>query len=174
MDKKTVVLVIAHEGYQPIEYGVTREVLINKGIQVITASDEAGTAIAKDSSSTHVDVTIDKINPEKIDGLFLIGGSGALTYLNTEPVHTLLQEMMALEKPYGSICISSRILAQANVLGGRNATGWNDDHELEDIFRNYAVTYIQKPVVIDGNVITAVGPQAAHGFGEAIAKLVQS
>lgn len=172
MDKKRVILLIAHEGYQPVEYGVTKEVLLSKGIDVITASDEPGTAVAKDSSSTPVDTTIDKINPEQYDGLFLIGGPGAMECLNTEPVHRLLQEMKALHKPYGAICISSRILAQANVLGGKKATGWNDDHELDDIFDSYAVTYVHHPVVVDGTIVTATGPAAAQEFGETIAKVI--
>ncbi len=174
MNKKNVILLIAHEGYQQIEYGVTREVLHNKGIHVTTASDQPGTATAKDSSSTNVDITVAKINPEKYDGLFLIGGPGALTWLNNEQVHTLLREMIALKKPYGAICISPRILAEANVLGGKKATGWDKDHQLSAIFQKYAVTYLPHHVVVDGNVITATGPEAAQEFGEAIAKALDS
>ena len=41
MNKK-VILLIAHEGYQQIEYGVTREILASNNVTIITASDEAG------------------------------------------------------------------------------------------------------------------------------------
>lgn len=41
---------------------------------------------------------------------------------------------------------------------------------LEEIFESYAVTYVRHPVVIDGTVVTAMGPAAAHAFGQAIAK----
>ncbi len=174
MEKKTVILVIAHEGYQQIEYGITRDVLMRKGIEVITASDLPGRATGKDSSSTDVDITIDDINPDNIDGLFLIGGPGALPHLDTDAVHTLLQQLMALKKPYGAICIASRILAQANVLGGKKATGWDGDDKLEEIFKNYAVTYVRRPVVTDGTIVTATGPDVAQEFGEAIARVLTS
>lgn len=173
--KKNVILLIAHEGYQQIEYGVTYEILAsNAALNVITASDEAGTALAKDSSSSTVDMTVEQIKPTECDGLFLIGGPGALDCLNTPQVHTLLQQMMALGKPYGSICISSRILAQAGVLGKKKATGWDGDHKLEGIYKKYGVTYVHQPVVIDGNVVTAEGPEAAQSFAQAILKVLGS
>ncbi len=171
--KKNVVLLVAHEGYQQIEYGVTREILASTtNVTVLTASDEAGTAIAKDSSSSVVDLTVEQIKPTEIDGLFLIGGPGALQCLDTPQVHTLLEQLMALQKPYGAICISSRILAAAGVLGGKKATGWNEDHKLEGIYKKHGVTYVKEPVVIDGNVVTATGPEAAQSFAQAILKVI--
>lgn len=172
MSKSTVILLIAHEGYQQIEYGVTAELLKSNGISVLTASDQDGFAIAKDSSSTTVDLTVNQINPTQCDGLFLIGGPGALECLNTPIVHDLLEQMMALHKPYGAICISSRILAEAGVLGGKKATGWDGDHALEGIFKTHGVTYERKPVVTDGNIVTATGPDAAQEFAQAITRVV--
>lgn len=169
MNPKTIVLVIAHDGYQPIEYGVTREILAsNKNVKILTASDKSGVATATDSSSTTIDLTIPEIQPTQIDALFLIGGAGALTWLDTPELHALLQQMMTLNKPYGSICISSRILAQAGVLGGKKATGWDGDDKLEGIFKTHAVTYIKEPVVVDGSIVTAVGPKAAERFAQKI------
>ena len=43
----------------------------------------------------------------------------------------------------------------------KKATGWNEDGKLESIFKKYAVTYVKEPVVIDDNVVTAEGPNAA-------------
>ena len=168
MKGKKVILVVAHEGYQPVEYGIPYQLLKNAGITVLTASNKPGMATAKDLSSTPVDITLEQINPVLYDGIFLIGGPGALKALDNSVMHALLQQMKALQKHYGAICISPRILAHANVLGGKKATGWNEDHKLEEIFKKYAVIYAPEPVVIDHEVITAVGPQAAQAFGQAI------
>lgn len=172
MNKKKVVLLIAHEGYQQVEYGVTHEILASENIHVITASNQSGTAIAKDLSSTVVDLTVEQINAMHIDGLFIIGGPGALDCLDTHAVHTLLQQMMALKKPYGAICIAPRILVNANVLAGKKATGWDEDNNLAKIFASHDVVYEHHPVVIDGNVVTAIGPEAAQAFAQAILKVV--
>ncbi len=172
MHRKKVVLLIAHEGYQQVEYGIPREILASENIDVITASDQSGTATAKDSSTTVVDLTIEQLNAMQIDGLFIIGGPGALDCLDTPAVHSLLQQLMALKKPYGAICISTRILAHAEVLAGKKATGWDEDDELTKIFASHDVIYEKHPVVIDGNVITATGPDAAQAFAQAILKVV--
>lgn len=165
---KKVILAVAHQGYQSIEYGITAEVLKSSGVTVYTASDEPEVAVAKDGSTTVVDLTLDQINPLLYDGLFLIGGPGALECLDNTIVHTLLQQMMALKKAYGAICIAPRILAKAEVLGGKHATGWDGDNKLESIFLQHAVLYQHKAVVIDGTTVTATDPHAAQDFAHAI------
>ena len=76
--------------------------------------------------------------------------------------------------PYGAICISPRILANAGLLRGKRATGWNGDGELQEIFSSQNVTYEQSAVVTDGRVITADGPMSAGEFGQAIVDLMKS
>jgi protease I len=172
--KLTIVLLIAHNGFQAKEYSGTKAALSQlKSVHVLTASDKAGKATAHDASTVPVDLTIDKIDPTKIDGLFLIGGPDALTWLDTPQVHALLQKMKELHKPYGSICISSRILAKAGVLTGKKATGWDGDNKLAQIFKTHSVTYTREPVTTDGNIVTATGPSAADQFGKSIVTVLE-
>lgn len=167
-----VLLIIASDGYQPVEYGTPKQILEESGILVVTASDKSGIATASDGSSTTVNITLPQVNPTDYDGIFFVGGPGALEHLDNQESNRILNEMMVLQKPYGAICVSPRILAKANVLTGKQATGWNDDHELETLFANNNVTYVPEPVVTDGVVITASGPAAAAEFGRAIVKLL--
>ena len=170
---KTVALLIAHQGYQAIEYGVTKDILIKQGLKVLTISNKPGIATAHDSSTTDVDLPLEKINLDIIEALFLIGGNGALDCLDNENVYHLLQEVYSLGIPYGSICIASRILAKAGVLGGKRATGWDGDNKLDQIFQEHAVIYVKKPVVVDGTIVTATGPQAAQEFAEEIVTVLR-
>lgn len=171
--QKKIALVIANEGFQQIEYMIPRDMLSNDGIKIITVSDKPTVAIGKDKSTVDVDIILDQVNPFHLDGFFLIGGPGALEHLNTPKVHDLLKQFQILKKPYGAICISTRILAQAGVLNGKNATGWNGDQKLADIYAKYNVHYVtDKLVVVDDQVITATGPEAAEEFAIAILKLV--
>ena len=52
-------------------------------------------------------------------------------------------------------------------------TGWNGDNKLEQIFREHGAQFIKDPVVIDGVLITANGPQSATEFGTAIVNLLK-
>lgn len=170
---KLIILVIAHTGFQPIEYATPKKVLTDAGFTVVTASNKAGNATDSMGKTVSVDITLDQIKAEQYDGLFFIGGPGALENLDNQQSYQLLQAWAKTGKPFGAICISPRILAHAGVLHGKKATGWDDDQELADIFKEHAVTYIQKPVVVDGNIVTASGPAAAQEFGEKIVTLLK-
>lgn len=170
----TVILVVAHTDYQPVEYGVTYDILASNTIQVATVSNKPGVATATDGSTTVVNNTLDEINPINYQGLFIIGGKGALEHLNIPVMHELLRQFKALGKPYGAICIAPRILAQAQVLGTVKATGWDDDHELARVFERYGAQYTRKAVVTDGLVVTAQGPEVVQDFAEAIIRVVQA
>lgn len=168
---KKVVLVIASNEFQQDEYRDTHEVLSQAGVQVITASDKMGLAVAHDGSTVPVDMLVEDVQPAAYDGIFLIGGRGA-KLLDTPIMYKLLNETMAIGKAYGAICISPRILAKALVLRGKKATCWDADHLAQPVFDAGQVIFVHEPVVVDGNVVTANGPRAAHGFGQAMLQVL--
>lgn len=167
----TIILVVAHTGFQPLEYSIPKKILTDAGFKVITASTIAGTATSSIGTTTKVDITLDKLNLNDFDGIYFVGGPGALDNLDNATSYKLLQSVAAAQKPYGVICISPRILAHAGVLKTKKATGWDDDGELADVFKKHGVSYIHKPVVVDGTIITATGPSAAEEFGNSIVRL---
>lgn len=174
MERRTVVLIVASDGYQPVEYGQTKKVLEDGGMTVRTASDKPDMAVASDKTTTKVDLTINNIMVNEVDGVFWIGGPGAMDYLDNQTNYTLAQKVANAGKLFGAICIAPRILAQAEVLTGKKATGWNGDNELEQVFKKYGVIYEPKTVVVDGNIVTATGPSAAQDFGKTILNLLKA
>ncbi len=173
LKNKKVLLVVASVDYQPIEYGTPKKMLENAGITVITASDKPGAALAKDGSSTGVDITLNDINITNYDGIFFIGGPGAESHLDTSVSYHLLSEARKHNIPYGAICWSVRILAKAWALQGKKATGWDGDEALRTILEGHGATYEEgKMVVTDGETATAIGPEAAEKFGQAIIRVL--
>lgn len=173
MITKKVLLVIASHGYQPVEYAVPKNLLEQAGLTVDTASDTLGTATAKDNSTTTVDILVKDAHLDDYDGLFLIGGPGALDLLDNDTSYELITKFAKAKKPLGAICVSTRILAHAGILKNKQATGWDGDNELAGIYKEYGVHYVPKDVVVDGNIITATGPNAAREFAEYIITLLQ-
>lgn len=167
----TIVLVVAHVGFQPLEYSIPKKILTQAGFNVITASTQPGTAQSSTGTLVKVDTTLDALSINDFDGIYFVGGPGALTDLDNSLSYTLLQATAAAHKPYGAICIAPRILAHAGILKNKKATGWDDDGELTGIFKRHHITYVHKPVVVDDIVITASGPAAAEEFGNQIVKL---
>ena len=171
---KKVLLIIASKDFQPMEYGVPRQILESEDVKVFTASDakdKLGNAISSDGSPVKVDFLLEDIDVKNFDGIFIIGGPGALQHLDNDRTYRIIHEIdRELNKIYGAICISPRILANAGVLDGRQVTGWNNDKKLKSILDEVGANYVNSEVVVDRNLITATGPDAAQEFGETILK----
>ena len=166
---KKIVFIIASEGFQPMEYFEPKKILENAGVEVITGSDKKGKVIASRTQEiAQSDISLEEIKPSDYDGIFLVGGHGAVEYLDNEKTYKIFREIAKSNKLWGAICISPRILAAAGVLAGKKATGWDGDGELGKIFKKAGAEYVDEPVVVDNNLITATGPSAALAWGEAI------
>lgn len=170
---KKVLFIVAHEGYQPLEYAIPKKLLEDAGFSVVTASDSPGVATATDDTKTTVDILIQDTIASEYDGIFLVGGSGALEHLNSSITYKLLTSAIKNHKAVGAICIATRILAYAGILKDSKATGWNGDNELLDIYQKAGTIYTASNVVVDNQIITAAGPNAAREYGEQIITLLQ-
>lgn len=169
---KSVLLMISETGFQEQEYSDTKKVLEDAGIKVFTTSDQPKEAIGHNGAKQKIEVQLDQINPREYDGIFVIGGPGALDHLNSPEVHRVLTEFFALDKPYGAICISPRILAQAELLQNKKAACWNKDDKAEAVLIAHGAEFVDEHVVTDGKVVTANGPDAATDFGKAILEVI--
>ncbi len=109
---KRIALIIASEGFQPIEYNVPKEILRKEGAMITTVSDKPGGAIAKDKTTANVDITLDQLKPEDYNGIFFIGGPGALEHLDNATSYNIISQAKKHNIPYGAICIATRILAK--------------------------------------------------------------
>ena len=175
LNESSVLLIIASEGFQQIEYHDTKKEIAHAGFPVITASNKLGNAIAKDGSKVSVEIIIDDIKVKDYAGIFFIGGPGTLEHLDNEKSYAIAQDAMVQKKPIGAICVATRILAKSGILTHRYATGWNGDDQLPTVFAEYNVNYLpEEKVVVDGNIITATDPSAAHDFGQHIVEMLQN
>ncbi len=169
MEKK-VAVIIASNGFQQHEYQATRTALEDNGYEVTVVSDNSGIAVGHAGANVEVDALIKDLQPSQYRAFYMIGGPGTLDCLDNTTTYKLLNEVFALQKSYGAICLAPRVLAHAQVLRGKKATGWDGDGNLQDVFEKNQVIYVHEPVVIDGNIITADGPDSADAFGAAIVK----
>lgn len=173
MDIKKVLLVVAHKGYQPIEYGEPKRLFNGAEFDVVTASDQSGAAIGNDGSFADVQLTTGEVAVSDYEGIIFIGGPGALEHLDNETSYSIIRSAADKKIPLGAICVSPRILARAGVLENKRATGWDGDGELGAIFQEHGVIYAKNDVVVDGRIVTASGPQVAEEFGRQMLVLMQ-
>jgi len=168
MSKKAL-FIIAQEDYQDKEYGDTKKVLEDAGVEVITASKEVGPCQGAFGLTTEATVALTEVNVSDYDAIVFIGGSGASVYQHDTQAHLTAQEAINRNKILAAICISPTTLAYAGVLEGKKATVWDDGKRTQaKILEENGATFTGEEVTVDGNIITANGPPAAEKFGQAI------
>ncbi len=172
---KKILLIVASEDFKDEEYFVTKEVLEDGGFYVETASNVSETAFGSDGGEARIDLTLDEVNIDDYEGIFFIGGSGALKDLDNETSYNIAKKTIESKKVLGAICIAPIILAKASVLKNKKATVWTSllDKSPAKILKQYGAQFINKLIVQDRKIITGNGPQAAKKFGEKIVKILE-
>lgn len=171
---KKVVIIVAFRDFKDEEYFVPKEILEKAGAEIKTASNRIGTAIGADGGEIKVDFLVSEINPAEFNVIIFIGGSGCLENLDNESSYQVAKATVLQGKVLASICISPVILAKAGVLKGKKATVWTNqmDKSAVKILEDNGVAFKDKPVVVDGKIITGSGPQAAEEFGMKIVEIL--
>ena len=171
---KKIVIILTFRDFRDEEYFVPKEILEGAGAEIKTASNQMGTAIGADGADVEVNLLISEINIIDFDAVIFIGGPGCLENLDNEESYQVAKETVSQNKVLASICISPVILAKAGVLEGKKAAVWSSplDRGPVKILENNGAIYQDKPVVVDGKIITGNGPAAAREFGGKIIELL--
>jgi len=165
---KKVLMVIAPENFRDEEYRYTREELERAKASITVASTKTTTARGMLGATVTPDLKLEQVDVDDYDAVIFVGGGGSAVYFDNDRALSIASEAFDKGKKTCAICIAPVILANAGVLNGKRATVFDGDY-IEAIEAKGA-TFVNKPVVVDGNVITANGPGAARDFGRTIAR----
>jgi protease I len=169
---KKVLMVIAPEDFRDEELAQPKAILEREGATVTVASTTRGPCSGMLGARVTPDTTIAAEKASAYDAVVVVGGGGSPGYLwGNAPLHQILRDAQQANKVIGGICLSGAALARAGVLAGKNATVWRTDESIAEM-RVGKAKLSDAPVVVDGKVVTANGPQAADDFGRKIAQLL--
>ena len=97
--------------------------------------------------------------------MIFIGGPGTVPLINDPDFIKIAQNFYQADKVTAAICAAVAILANADLLIGKNATSWSG---VQQTLINHGANWQNSPVVVDGQIITAQGPAVALEFGHAL------
>jgi protease I len=168
-----IVLVAAPEGFRDEELFIPEDVFSDAGVFVLTASTTKKPIHGSQGGMTEPDLHIKDIKVDNLNALVIAGGSGARKYLwDNEDLLKKVREANDKGKVIGAICISGAIPALAGIMRNRRGTVYPDTQAI-DVLKKNGEGYIDEGVVVDGNVVTAKGPDYAKEFAQAILELLQ-
>ena len=99
------------------------------------------------------------------DALVIPGGHAPDRMRMRHAMVDLARDAMEAGKPVAAICHGPQVLISANALRGRTLTCWPS---IAIDVKNAGGLYVDKPVVVDGNLITSRKPDDVPAFREAL------
>jgi len=156
------ILVPLAEGCEELEAVTIIDLLRRARFEVVVAGLREGPVKASRGVVLMPDTTLDTVLGESFDMVVLPGGMPGAENLDQDPrIHRLLQRMAEEGRHIAAICAAPKVLANAGLLDGRQATsfpGFIDGMGLP------TTRVLADPVVIDGRVVTSRGPGTAMDF----------
>lgn len=168
---KRILYIISQQNFRDEEYLVPKEILNKQGAKITTASITREEAKGMLGVKVLPDISVREANPNNFDALIIAGGIGSPRLADYPEVLSLIRRFNEQNKPIAAICLAGYILAKAGILNGKTATVYPADFVVAEYRRN-RVNYSREHIVVDGNIITADGPEVAKEFGEEIVKVL--
>lgn len=166
-----VLMIIAQKNFRDEELLITREVLEHAGHKVKVASVTRMPADGMLGAKITPDFALHEVNADFYDAIVVVGGAGTASLLDTEAV-MLVRNMNEQGKLVAGICLGPIVLAKASALVDKKATVFKTKDAIAMLKNNGAI-YKDEPLVVDGHIVTADGPQSAGIFGKKIAELLK-
>lgn len=164
------VLVPLAQGCEELEAVTIIDLLRRAGIEVVTAGLDEQPVSTSRGVVLVPDATLEQALQENFDMVVLPGGLPGADHLRNDPrIIELLQRMATGDGYTAAICAAPKVLAEAGLLEGRQATFYPGAFDPSAV---KGLDYLEQAVVIDGKVITSRGPGTAMDFALALIEVL--
>lgn len=165
------ILIPLANGCEELEAVTLIDLLRRAGFQVVTAGLEPGPVRCSRGTVLVPDQTLEEAEEDNYDLMVLPGGLPGADHLNADPrIHRLLKKLNEQGRFLGAICAAPKVLADAGLLRGKQATAFPGVLEAMNLGADTTLT--AEAVQRDGNVITSRGPGTAMDFALELIELL--
>jgi len=156
------VAVLVEDNYQVLEVWYPYLRLREDGIETILV----GTGVKRDYKSKEgypaiEELSIKKARVDDFSGVVIPGGYAPDILRRYKEVNDFVREMYKKNKIVAAICHGGWVLASAGIVKDKKVTGF---HAIKDDLVNAGGKFIDKEVVVDGNLITSRNPYDLPAF----------
>jgi len=163
--KKVAVLVEDH--YQVLEVWYPYLRLREEGIHTVLVGTGKKEYKSKEGYPAAEELSIEKAKTEDFDAVVIPGGYAPDILRRYEKVNNFVRDMHRQGKVIGAICHAGWVLVSAGILKGKKVTGFS---AIKDDLINAGAEFLDKEVVVDGNLITSRNPYDLPAFCSQIIK----
>jgi protease I len=160
------IAILVEQLYHELEFWYPYFRLKEAGAQVlVVGSGSASEYKSKTGVPCKVDTSADEISAADFDGVVIPGGYAPDLMRRYPSMVGLVKDLFEAGKVVGAICHAGWMLVSAGVLKGRTATCF---FAIKDDLVNAGAEYVDREVVVDGNLITSRRPDDLPAFMRAI------
>lgn len=165
------VLIISADGFEDSELLQPWQQLNEEGVTADIASLRTGAITGKHGLEVNANMTVKDVNPDDYDMLLLPGGKAPAELRKHQRVLDIAQHFFQTGKPVAAICHGPQILISAGVMKGRKATS---AASVAEELKTAGANYLDRQVVVDGNLITSRKPDDIPAFMKEILARLKS
>lgn len=167
------IAILATNGVEESELPEPRKALQAAGAKPEVISPQQGQIQAfhhdTKSSTIPVDKTVAQARPDDYDAVLLPGGALNADSMRMDPdVQSFIKRTFGAGKPFAVICHAPWELISADLARGRTMTSY---HTIQDDVRNAGATWVDREVVVDGNLVTSRQPSDIPAFNREMINL---
>lgn len=160
------VLILVETFYNEFEFWYPYYRLKEAGAQVtVVGSGSADTYHSKAGLAVTVDTTADKVAVADYDGVVIPGGYAPDHMRRYPAMVSLVKGFFEAGKLVAAICHAGWVLVSAEIVRGRTLTSY---FSIKDDLVNAGGNWVDKEVVVDGNLVTSRTPDDLPAFMRAI------
>lgn len=164
------VAILIEDLYEDVELTSPRDALAAAGADVTIVGPIAGRQYTgKSGLATTADLDAGKARAADFDAVVIPGGYAPDKMRLRHAMVDLVRDAFADGKPIAAICHGPQLLINAKVLPGKTLTCWPS---IAVDVKNAGARYVDKPVVEDGNLITARKIDDLPRFNDAIIRQI--
>ena len=163
-----VLMIISKKDFRDEEFNEPHEVFEANSAVVDVASTEKGDCIGKFGTQAVADRSLEQVDVEDYFAIVVVGGPGSKSLVGNKKLEEILKIANDRRIVIGAICYAPVILAKAGLLESKRSTVWNKDGQQQKIIEDAGATFVPEPVVVDGLLVTANGPEVATKFAEKV------
>jgi protease I len=150
------VLIIIENGFEESELLYPYYRFQEEGYKIDIVGPKAGeTYLGKHGFPIKSDFSPAEVNVNEYDVIIIPGGTAPDKMRINEELIKIVREAYERGKVIAAICHGPQMLIEANILRGKKVTCWKSI--ITDL-KNAGATFIDAPVVVDGNLITSRFP----------------
>ena len=160
------VAVFVEQDFEDVELAGPRDALAEAGAEVVMVGPTAGVRYrGKKSLVVAADVAASAALADEFDALVIPGGHAPDRMRLRRPMVDLARGMMQADRIVAAIGHGPQVLISAEVLDGRTLTCFPS---FGIDVRNAGGLYVDRPVAVDGNLITSRKPEDLPKFNKAL------